>query len=501
MRNLRNGKHLTQKALCVAIVSCFGAINASPALADAATDSLRAELAAQRVLLEKMEKKLELATQEAASAKQVATQAAAGTPSSAKPVPVPLALTTDLNGSPLDTSVNPVTLYDSGSTSLKMYGIVEATLSRAEHQTTTGGTTTGFQTSWFSGNRLGFDVQHALGFGEEIGLPGLKVISRLETEFELPTGNSDTANVLFNRDAWVGFYSDGLGKLTLGRQNTLTRDFTNIWGDPYGAAEASLKEGGYSNVNNFKQLIFYSGGPNGTRNNSAVEWKKKWDSHWITGLGYTFGSGGAGGSGDVGNGGSVPGDFTKGTGQAASIAYNGIDLGGAKLNLTASYDRANVADLIHKSELVGGNLVLGNFRWNAGLIHYTAQQGLDNSAGTRTDNSWTTSASYMLGKTEFDLGYQVMKGKHAGFSGSGKTLNPFGNTSGVTTFADGAKDTLYGSIIYHADKQTDFYVAADYFHLTGDWVVGDAQGNGNLFGSGHTYKGETEVATGVRFKF
>ena len=121
-------------------------------------------------------------------------------------------------------------------------------------------------------------------------MPDLQVMAKMESEFELPTGNMDTANVLFNRDAWMGFYAKSLGKLTFGRQNTLTRDFTNNWGDPFGAAATTLKEGGYSNVNNFKQLIFYSGGPNSTRYNSAIEWKKEIDSHIIAGLGYKFNS-------------------------------------------------------------------------------------------------------------------------------------------------------------------------------------------------------------------
>ena len=181
------------------------------------------------------------------------------------------------------------------------------------------------QVAWFSGNRLGFDADHALAIGEQIGLPGLKVISKLETEFELPTGDMDTSDVFFNRDAWMGFYSDDLGKITIGRQNTLTRDFTASWGDPYGGADVGLKEGGYSNVNNFKQFIFYSGGANGTRLNSAIEWKKKFGDHIVGGLGFAFGSQGAGGSGDVGNGGSTPGDFKKGQTQEASIAMNSLE--------------------------------------------------------------------------------------------------------------------------------------------------------------------------------
>ncbi len=438
-----------------------------------------------------------MADMEAKQAAEKAKPAAAP----AKMVTADPALATDVSGVPVDTSVNAVTLYDNGTTNMKMYGIVEATISRANHQTATGGSATGFQTSWFSGNRLGFDIEHALGLGNELGLPGLKVISKLESEFELPTGNMDTANVLFNRDAWMGFYSPDLGKITLGRQNTLTRDFTNNWGDPYGAAETNLKEGGYSNVNNFKQFIFYSGGPNSTRYNSAIEWKKKWNNHVVTGLAYKFGSGGAGGSGDVGNGGGVPGDFTNGSAEAASIAYNGIDLGGAKVNVNANYDHANVADLTHTSELVGGNATFGAFRFNTGYVHYIAQQGPNNSIGNRTDNSWTTSFSFLGGKTDYSLGYQEMKGDHAGLNSGGKVINAFGNMSGVTATVNGAKDSTYGSIVYHEDKQLDLYIAADYFSMKGGWVVGDAQGNGLAYGAGHPYKNETELATGARFKF
>jgi predicted porin len=438
---------------------------------------------------------------EASQAAAKAAPPAPSAPVAGKPVTVNAAMRTDVSGSPIDLLANPITIYGSGTSSMMLYGIIEATLSSVNHQTPGGGTASGFQTSWFSGNRLGFDMQHALGLGDQVGLPGLKVIAKLESEYELPTGNMDTANVLFNRDAWMGFYSDDLGKITFGRQNTLTRDFTNNWGDPYGAAETSLKEGGYTNVNNFKQLIFYSGGPNSTRYNSAIEWKKKWDAHWISGLAYKFGSGGAGGSGDVGNGGSIPGDFTNGTAEAASLAYNGIDLGGAKMNVNGSWDRANVSHLTHTSLLFGGNVTVDKFRLNAGYIHYTAEQGANNSVGDRTDHSWTVSGSYLAGKTELALGYQEMKGSHAGLNGAGKVINAFGNTAGVTRVVDGAKDSFYGSIMFHEDRQLDLYLAFDYFHMKGDWVVGDALGNGLKYGVGQPYSNETEVAIGARYKF
>jgi hypothetical protein len=152
--------------------------------------------------------------------------------------------------------------------------------------------------------------------------------------------------------------------------------------------------------------------------------------------------------------------------------------------------------------LLGGNFRIGMFRLNAGLAHYTAQQGPHNSMGNRTDNSWTVSMSLLpISSVELDLGYQDMKGKNAGFNGGGATLNPFGNTAGVTTVADGAKKTLYGSLIYHVDRQLDIYFAADDFKVTGGWVVGDAQGNGNHFGVGNPFNSELEFAIGARFKF
>jgi predicted porin len=460
-------------------------------------DDLKAEIAAQKAAAAAQQARLDALEQ-----RLNAVSAAPTTP--AKPAQViSQAMTTDQNGNKLIDAPSGVALYDNANTSLHIYGLVEATGSHANHQTSGGGSVTGAQVSWFSGNRLGFDADHALAVGEQIGLPDLKVIAKLETEFELPTGDMDTANVFFNRDAWMGFYAKDLGKVTLGRQNTLTRDFTQNWGDAYGTADVTLKEGGYSNVNNFKQFIFYSGGANGTRLNSAIEWKKKYGEHIVAGLGFAFGSQGAGGSGDVGNGGSTPGDFKKGQTQEASIALNSVEVGPGLLSANLSYDRANVNDLIHQSELIGGNYRVGMFRVNGGYVHYTAEQGLGNSAGTRTDNSWTVSMSLLpTPENEFALGFNEMKGKNAGFSGGGTILNPFGSTAGVTAVAaDGSKKAFFGSYMYHVDRQLDVYLAADHFKVDGGWVIGDAQGNGNHFGAGQAYNGETEVAVGARYKF
>ncbi|HEX8957569.1 MAG TPA: hypothetical protein VF798_14910, partial [Burkholderiaceae bacterium] len=324
------------------------------------------------------------------------------------------------------------------------------------------------------------------------------------------------------------FYSPDLGKLTLGRQNTLTRDFTQTWGDPYGTPDVTLKEGGYTNVNNFKQLIWYSGGGGGTRFDSAAVWKKKLDDHWVVGLGHSFGFQGAGGSGALGagvpdlgyvndgQGGPVPGDPKNSAANEISIAYNGLKLGTAKADFNVSYNEVNIDDLPESSILVGGNLVFDNgFRINTGYIHYTAEQGVNNSAGTRTDNAYTLSGSFTSDKMIYAAGYQSVRINHAGFIGANGTgginilpfisyipaLSPLNAVA--SNVASGNKNTLYGSIVYRYDRQTDMYLAADYAKATGGISIPDAEGNGTNL-SGNPALGvdhELEVALGVRYKF
>jgi len=509
LRILRTTNHLPMLSiLAVAITLLLVSV---PVYADELSD-LKAMVKALNDRIDAMEAKQKAESEQRAAdakkaeaARKAETEQAAvmGTAEEGGREVLPGPLTKDQQGKLVDQASNPVMLYSGRNTTLRLYGLIEPTLQNANHQNAAGDNVTGYQVSWFSGNRLGFDAMHLLSSKDDSMLNGVIVMAKLETEYELPTGNMDTANVFFNRDAWAGFYSDNLGKLTFGRQNTLTRDFTQNWGDAYGTPDVTLKEGGYSNVNNFKQYIFYSAAPTGTRLNSGIVWKKDWDGHWLTGLAYAFGSGGGGGSGDVGTGGSVPGDFTKGTSFAASVAYNHLQVGPGEFNLNGSYDRGNNSDLIDQSELFGGNYNAGWWRINAGYAHYTAQQGPSNAAGTRTDNSWTVSGSlFPFGpKTEFALGYIHFHGDHAGFNGGGITINPYGNASGVTTTADGGKNSTFGSIMYHWDNQLDLYVAADYFKVTGGWVIHDALGNGATFGTGQPYNNETELAIGFRFKF
>lgn len=476
----KRAKSFSQTTISVALAGVM-ALGAGMAHADDVAD-LTLQLEALKMRLEALE------SQKAAAVKAEKPKITANS-----------ATSTDIDGKPAkgDATV----LYDNGNSSMRVYGIVEATLSHADNQNgekSKSATASGFQVAYFSGNRLGFDFQH--GIGDILGLTDVKVISRLESEFELPTGAQDTAGNLFNRDAWLGFYSKDLGKLTFGRQNTLTRDFTANWGDPFGSATVSTSEGGYSNVNNFKNLIFYSASPTGTRSNSAIEWKKEFNQHIVAGAEYAFGSSGNGGSADPGAGGSVPGNFANGTAQQVSLAYQRINLGPVQLNTNVSYDRGDKNNKIDQSWLGGGNAVMGPWRINAGYIHYTGQQGA--AWGDRTDNAWTTSLQFKPGKWEFDAGYQDAHIHNAGLGANGITLNPFfGNTTGITGVSTGDRKSIYGAVKYNVDKHLDVYVAADQVKVSGSLVVGDAQGNGTKLGAGQAHNSELEMATGIRYKF
>jgi predicted porin len=459
----------------------------------------------------------------------------------------PPALRTDNSGNALGILPNPVMLYYDNKTSLHMYGIIEATLSAQSNQPDATGNhkptwAYGFQTSWFSGNRLGFDADHALN-GELLGLRNLKIIAKMETEFESPTGNFDTPGVLFNRDAWVGFQSPDLGKLTFGRQNTVTRDFTQTWGDPYGTPYVTLKEGGYSNVNNFKQIIFYSASSTLTRNDSAIVWKRSfWDDHVVLGLDYSFGSQGVGGSGNggIGNtplldgGGGNPGNFAVGSNQAISLAFNNFEAGPGLLSFNFNYNRANCGNFgdnhcnaadpsagnlvnsnINQAFLAGGTYVWNGYRIGAGYIHYDAQQHTTlKDLGDRVDNVWIVDGTIPVirelglkdglptGSVDFYWGvWGAQSHNSALYAGNNLVVLPFFiSTANSTTTVDGSRLNAMASLMYHMDKQTDFYLAYDFQEGFGGWAhhLFNNQGNGDAAHMGSVANG---FGTGVRFKF
>lgn len=350
------------------------------------------------------------------------------------------------------------------ASNVTLYGLIDTTISTVNNTNAAGARTTGFQVPWFSGSRWGLTGKEDLG-------GGTSAIFRLESEFETPTGNMDTPGVLFNRDAWVGLSSEALGKLTFGRQNAIARDISAIYGDPYTSEKVGLDEGGYTNVNNFKQLIFYAGSATGTRLNNGVVWKKMWDGRFLTALGYQFGE--------------VPGQFSQGSTESLALGYNGDSF-----HLAGFAQQAKVNGFTDRSYSIGGNVIIDIFRINAGYFHYTGEQPA--AIGNRSDNAYTVSLKIApQGAFDYEIGYQIMKANNAAFDANGNTLNAYASVLGATASGSGRKSTLYGSVFYHVSKRTEFYVAADYVKLKDQYIVGSTNGHNS----------QTEFAIGMRTRF
>jgi predicted porin len=356
--------------------------------------------------------------------------------------------------------------YSSPNASATLYGLIDVSYVHTNHADATGASLNSPRVAWFSGNRWGLTGRRSLGD------TGANVIFKLEAEYESQTGNDDTPGTTFNRDSWVGIESPTLGKLTLGRQNAIGRDpvASAIYGDPYGSAAPSLEEGGYTNNNNFKQLIFYAGSATGTRVNNGVVWKKAFDNHLYAAAMYQFGG--------------VPGDFSNGATESLSLAY-----AGGPFNVAGFATNAKVAGLTNRAYSIGGNFTTGPVRLNAGFFHYTAEQG---ALGNRKDNAYTVSMKFTQSpQWDYELGYQNMKADNAALSGGGNVLNAFSNATSATATATGSRATVYGSVFYHFDKITEVYFAADYLRLKDGYTVGATNG----------FPNQTEFALGLRTRF
>ncbi len=361
-----------------------------------------------------------------------------------------------------------LTLNAAGAT-MSLYGLIDVSYLRVNNASASGQTFSGPRVAWFSGNRWGMTGKRPMGDS------GLNVIFRLEGEYESQTGADDTPGVTFNRDSWVGVESKAFGKLTLGRQNAIARDpiASAIYGDPYGPAAPSTEEGGYSNNNNFKQLIFYAGSATGTRINNGVVWKKLYDNGLAVGLQYQFGG--------------VVGDMAKGSTKTVSLAY-----AGGVYNVAGFVTDANVAGLSNKSYSIGGNYTMGMVRVNAGLFKYSADQGVNGALGSRSDSAFTLSAKITpAGPLDYQVGYQNMKASHAAVNSGGNVINAFANASTSTAFATGSRSTVYASAIYHFDRITEVYVAADSLSLKDGYKVAVTNGATS----------QKEVAVGLRTRF
>jgi len=356
-------------------------------------------------------------------------------------------------------------VYHRGGDTVRLYGLIDLSMSRQTNADADGHTQNDMSVAWFSGNRWGLEGEHLLS-----NTDGMKVVFKLESEYELPTGNMDTPGVLFNRDAWLGVQSESLGKLTFGRQNTLAREFSKIYGDAYGSAGVTYDEGGYTNNNDFKQFIFYSGSATGTRYDKGIVWKKAFGKV-MAGLAYQVGG--------------EPGNNTEGSTKSVALAYNGGDL-----NVSGFYNTAVVSGFTHTSYSVGGNYKIGKLRLNTGYVHYTAEQPA--AIGDRHDNAYTVSTKFAPGgHFDYELGWQTMNATNAAVNGGGYVLNAYADTTGAKATGTGKRKTWYGSVFYHFDKRTELYLASDYLTTDGTYKAAQAHGADSQF----------QLATGLRFRF
>jgi predicted porin len=84
-----------------------------------------------------------------------------------------------------------------------------------------------------------------------------------------------------------------------------------------------------------------------------------------------------------------------------------------------------------------------------------------------------------------------IKAENGGLSSKGFILDPYKDTSSVTTGVTGRKQTFYGSVFYHFDRSTEVYLAADYMKLTDGWKDPRSVG----------LPKQTELAVGIRTRF
>ena len=406
-------------------------------------------------------------------------------------------------------------MIDTNTTKLGIYGLIDLTLAtessggpNANPNSATKAPInqrwTGMDVSWMNGNRWGFAGSHLLDKDSQTNL-----VMKLESEFELPTGNFDGGYgepVIFNRDAWIGFQSPTLGLLTFGRQDSLGRDIMMIWANPFSTAKNGYSEGGWMNNQVMYQLMEYSGSPTGNRWDDAIVWKKIW-GNWVSFAGWQLNGlqnsnllSGATDVVDTGKG-------IKGSQQAVGLGYNSSD---DSWHASASFTHANYDGYAKRVSSIGGNIrPVSWLRLNGGVIDAKIEQPV---FGDRKDKVWTLSAQLYPEGSKFDyaLAYYHIKADNAGYSNGlktftapGATLQPFdltgveltcngGAASGCTAgAANGTWSTLYGAAWYRWDSQTDFYLAAAKSQVGGGYVNPYAQGNASF----------SELGMGVRYFF
>ena len=383
---------------------------------------------------------------------------------------------------------------------LTPYLLIDATLVNTSNNTASGQSKLDLTNApWFSADRWG--LRGTL----DTNLSDLSLIYKLESQFGIADGglattnvetagtpagttptNAGTEAVLFNRDAWVGCFSKSLGQFTVGRQNTLARDFAQNFGDPFGTPQITYEEGGWTNSNNFKDLVNFAGSVDGSRVNKGLVWKKIMANGVSMGLAYNLADNTL--VTPYGNNVTQASTSTRDTTACAALGYTA-----GTYNLSGYYTQANNAGFTQKSYAAGGNVEPSSrLRLNAGYFHYTADQGPVN--GQRTDTAFSVSASYAASDLWSGyLGYQGWKARNAGLSKVGGNMTmPFANGCSAPAGAvgTGARNTSYAAIMRSLSKRAEVYACADYEQLTDAFKLAASNG----------YHSQTEFGIGIRIR-
>jgi predicted porin len=358
-------------------------------------------------------------------------------------------------------------------TELTPYILIDATLASKTNATPDGRTKVDFVESWFSASRWG------LKGDLKTNVDGLKVIYKLESEFFLYDGEMGKSNVLFNRDAWLGIASESLGQITFGRQNTLARDFAVIYGDPFAHSEVNYDEGGWTNNNNFKSLVYYAGavslspttgGPAQTRMDKGIVWKKVTKGGWAMGAAYNL-------------------NYETNTSTKNSTACVALGYNAKSFHVSGFHTEANNNGFKQTSDSIGGNLnPVEWLRLNAGFFSYGAEQGPGHR--DRKDTAYTVSASIQTNpRWSYYLGYQSMKAEDAGAApGTVAWQNPFADTANKAAYVSGNRNTSYGGVRRHLSSRMEAYVVFDYMKLSDSFKVSTK------------FDSQTEFAIGMRIR-
>jgi len=299
----------------------------------------------------------------------------------------------------------------------------------------------------------GVGGQSRLGFRgtEDLG-NGLSAIFQLETGFKADDGALDSANTIFNRQAFVGLKSKEAGTLTLGRQYTMLYNAMSQVADPFGAGYAgSIKN------------LFPAAGANTRVSNAIVYATPSFEGFSAEGL-YSLGE--QGGSSTAGR------QFGFGLNYAkdalnARLVYN-----------NRNNDTAAVGTTPAKLQDTGRNTLLAvnyDFKVVKAYFAYGADKGV-NSAALPNANAfgYTVAPKPSLDSNDMLVGVQVPVG-------SGTIMASYVRKNDKTNFNQDADQWALG-YLHSLSKRTGVYVA--YAKIKNKNGAGYTVGNNNEAGSG-----------------